>query len=130
MLDADIATAEAHLLADRPEQALGSSGRRSARLPPFTRATLLPAAYRVQAAALFASGCSWRKPASAVRRWIWSRVPHQTLRTSVASCSPSVPAWHVRNTIPTQTGLQNRHGQPFTRLGVVRVPLPECARDS
>ena len=55
VVDADIATAEAHLLAGRPEQALSPHQKALwPRLTSIHAATLLPPAYRVQAAALFA----------------------------------------------------------------------------
>ena len=56
MVDADIASAEAHLLAGRPEQALALIERALGEATSIHAATLLPPAYRVQAAALFDTG--------------------------------------------------------------------------
>ena len=55
-MDADIASAEAHLLAGRPEQALALIEGALTEAASIHAATLLPSAYRVQAAALFATG--------------------------------------------------------------------------
>ena len=56
VVDADIAAAEAHLLAGRPEQALLLIEGAVTEAASIHAATLLPSAYRVQAAALFAMG--------------------------------------------------------------------------
>ena len=56
VVDADIASAEAHLLAGRPEQALVLIEGAVTEAASIHAATLLPSAYRVQAAALFAMG--------------------------------------------------------------------------
>ena len=56
VVDADIAAAEAHLLAGQPGQALALIEGALAEAASIHAATLLPPAYRVQAAALFAMG--------------------------------------------------------------------------
>ncbi len=56
VVDTDIASAEAHLVAGRPEKALALIERALAEAASLRAATLLPSAYRVQAAALFAVG--------------------------------------------------------------------------
>jgi ATP/maltotriose-dependent transcriptional regulator MalT len=52
----DIASAEAYLLAGQPEQALTLIERALAAAAALHAVTLLPAAHRVQAAAMFATG--------------------------------------------------------------------------
>ena len=56
VVDADIASAEAHLLGGSPEKALALIGRALLDAATIHAATLLPSAYRVQAAALLAMG--------------------------------------------------------------------------
>jgi ATP/maltotriose-dependent transcriptional regulator MalT len=123
VVDANIAAAEAHLLAGRPEQALALIEGALAEAAAIQAATLLPAAYRVQAAALLATG----KVAQA--------------RTAVAeglmeSSSPNVA--HERGFLlavaaqiarqaddPDADEVAERARQALELLGVVRAPLPD-----
>ena len=125
VVDADIASAEAHLLAGRPEQALALIEGALGEATSIHAATLLPPAYRVQAAALFATG----KVAQA--------------RTALAEGlrhSSSPDAAHERgfllavaariarqNDEPDADRLAEQARQALELLGVIRVPLPELS---
>jgi tetratricopeptide (TPR) repeat protein len=125
VVDADIASAEAHLLAGRPEQALALIEGALAEAASLHAATLLPAAYRVQAAALFAKG----EIAQA----------HTALDEGLRqSSSPDVA--HERGFLLAVAARMARQDQgsgaaqleqeaddALRALGVVRVPLPEFA---
>jgi hypothetical protein len=83
-VDADIASAEAHLLAGRPKQALALIERALSEAASIQAATLLPSAYRVQAAARL------RPVKSRKLRRPWQKVCNKArqpmLRTNGASC--------------------------------------------
>jgi class 3 adenylate cyclase/tetratricopeptide (TPR) repeat protein len=123
VVDADIASAEAHLLAGRPEQALVLIEGAVTEAAAIHAATLLPSAYRVRAAALFATGeVAQARTALA-----------QGLRQS---SSPEVA--HERGFLldvaariarlgddPDADRLGEQARKALELLGVVRVPLPE-----
>jgi class 3 adenylate cyclase/tetratricopeptide (TPR) repeat protein len=125
VVDAEIASAEAHLLAGRPEQALVLIERAVTQAASIHAATLLPSAYRVQAAALFAMG----EVAQA--------------RTALAEGlrqSSSPDAAHERGFLldvgariarrdddPDADRLAEQAGEALELLGVVRVPFPELS---
>ena len=125
VVDADIAAAEAHLLAGRTQQALAMIEQALSEAASLRAITLLPAAHRVQAGALFASGFS--APA----------------RTAVAeglrhSSSPDVGhgrgfllavAAHIarHDNDPDAAELEEEARAALEALGVVGGPLPELA---
>ena len=112
VVDADIAAAEAHLLAGRPEQALALIEGALAEAASIHAATLLPSAYRVQAAALLAMGevaQARTALAEGLRQSSSPDVAHERgFLLAVAAGS------HVRTMIPTQTGLPNRRAKPWS----------------
>src|SRR5829696_2224910 len=125
VVDADIASAEAHLLAGRPEHALALIDRALAEATSIHAATLLPPAYRVRAAALFATG-----DVAQARTALAEGLKH--------SSSPN--AAHERGFLlavaariarqdddPDADRLAEQAHQALELLGVVRVPLPEFA---
>jgi ATP/maltotriose-dependent transcriptional regulator MalT len=125
VVDADIASAEAHLLAGRPEQALALIDRALAEATSIHAATLLPPAYRVRAAALFASG-----DVAQARTALAEGLKH--------SSSPN--AAHERGFLlavaariarqdddPDADRLAEQARKALELLGVVRVPLPELS---
>ena len=87
VVDADIASAEAHLLGGSPETALTLIGERCLTPPPST--LLLPSAYRVQAAALLAMGEVVQAQTALAEGF--SKARHPMLRTSGVSCLQSPP---------------------------------------
>jgi tetratricopeptide (TPR) repeat protein len=122
VVDADIAAAEAHLLAGRPEQALALVEGALAEAAAIHAATLLPSAYRVRAAALFAMG----EVAQA-----------RTALTEGLRQSSSPDVAHERGFLlavaariarqaddPDAAGLAVQAREALELLGVVRVPLP------
>jgi tetratricopeptide (TPR) repeat protein len=125
VVDADIASAEAHLLAGRPEQALILIEGAVTEAASIRAARLLPSAYRVQAAALFA-----------VREVAQARAAlAEGLRQS---SSPDVA--HERGFLlavaagiarqdddPDADRLAEQAREALELLGVVRVPLPELS---
>jgi class 3 adenylate cyclase/tetratricopeptide (TPR) repeat protein len=125
VVDADIASAEAHLLAGRPRQALALIEGALAEAASIHAATLLPSAYRVQAAALFATGEipqartalaeGFRQSSSAV-------VAHE--RGFLLAVAARI-ARHDHD--PGAAQLEQEARTALQALGVVRVPLPEFA---
>jgi len=125
VVDADIAAAEAHLLAGRPEHALALIDRALAEATSIHAATLLPPAYRVRAAALFATG-----DVAQARTALAEGLKH--------SSSPN--AAHERGFLlavaariarqdddPDADRLAEQAHQALELMGVARVPLPEFA---
>jgi hypothetical protein len=86
-VDAEIASAEAHLLAGRPEQALVLIERALPEAAPSTPPLCCRRRTAVQAAALFA----WVRSQKLGRLWprACGKAPHLMLRTSGASCLQS-----------------------------------------
>jgi tetratricopeptide (TPR) repeat protein len=125
VVETDIATAEADLLAGRLEQALVLIERALTEASDQKAATLLPAAYRVQAAALFASG-QVAQARSALRNGLrhssTSDVAHErgfllALGARIARAAGDPDADRLAD--DAKAALQS--------LGVVRVPLPDEA---
>jgi tetratricopeptide (TPR) repeat protein len=125
VVDADIASAEAHLLANRPEKALALIERALAEASALRAATLLPSAHRVQAAALFATGAAAQARAALA----------EGLRQS---SSPDVA--HERGFLlvvaariarldhdPDAERLDQQAREALELLGVVKVPVPDFA---
>jgi tetratricopeptide (TPR) repeat protein len=127
VLETDIATAEAHLLDDRPEQALRLIQKALSAAYSLRAATLLPAAHRVQAAALFASGAL-----AEARSAVGDGLEH--------SSSPDVA--HERGFLlaigarvaraqhdPDADRLAEEARSALQSLGVVRVPLRDESKE-
>ena len=123
VVDADIATAEAHLLADRPEMALALIKRALTEAASIQAATLLPSAYRVQAAALFALG------EVAQARTVLAEGLRQSSSPDVAHERGFLLAVAARIALqdhdPDADRLAEQARQALELLGVVRAPLPE-----
>jgi tetratricopeptide (TPR) repeat protein len=125
VVDADIASAEAHLLAGRPEQALALIEGALAEAASIHAATLLPPAYRVQAAALFAAGDVERARialAEGLRKSSSPNVAHE--RGFLLAVYARIARQHDD---PDADLLAEQARQALELLGVVRVPLPEFA---
>jgi tetratricopeptide (TPR) repeat protein len=125
VVDADIASAEAHLLAGRPEQALALIEGALAEAASIRAATLLPSAYRVHAAGLLARG-----EVEQARTVLAEGLRH----------SSSPDAAHERGFLlavaariarqkdePDADRLAEQAREALELLGVVRVPLPELS---
>jgi tetratricopeptide (TPR) repeat protein len=125
VVDANIASAEAHLLAGRPERALALIEGALAEATVIHAATLLPPAYRVQAAALFALGEGERARmalAEGLRKSSSPDVAHE--RGFLLAVAARVAS---RENAPDADRLANQAREALESLGVVRVPLPEFA---
>lgn len=124
VLDTDIATAEAHLLDDRPEQALRLIRKALSEASSLRAATLLPAAHRVQAAALFASG------ALAEARVAVSDGLEHSSSPDVRGFLLAVGARVARaQHDPDAERLAEEARSALQSLGVVRVPLRDEATE-
>jgi tetratricopeptide (TPR) repeat protein len=125
VVDADIASAEAHLLAGRPERALALIEGALAEAASIHAATLLPPAYRVQAAALFATG------EVAQARTALAEGLRQTSSPGVAHERGFLLAVAARIAVlrqdPGAAQLEQEASTALRSLGVVRVPLPRFA---
>jgi tetratricopeptide (TPR) repeat protein len=125
VVDADIAAAEAHLLAGRPEQALALIKGALAEAASIHAATLLPSAYRVQAAALFAKG------ETAQARTALAEGLRQSSSPDVAHERGFLLAVAARiarqDNEPDADRLTEQARQALKLLGVVRLPLPDVA---
>ena len=122
VVDADIASAEAHLLAGRPEQALVLTERAVTEAASIQAATLLPSAYRVQAAALFAKGDVAQARAAlaeGLRRSSSPEVAHE--RGFLLAVAARIAR---QGNDPDAELLAERAREALELLGVVRVPLP------
>ena len=125
VVDADIASAEAHLLAGRPEQALVLIEGAVTEAAAIHAATLLPSAYRVQAAALFARGEVAQARAAlaeGLRRSSSPDVAHE--RGLLLAVAARIAR---RDEDPDADQLAEQARAALELLGVVRVPLPELS---
>jgi class 3 adenylate cyclase/tetratricopeptide (TPR) repeat protein len=125
VVDADIASAEAHLLASRPEQALVLIEGAVTEAASIHAATLLPSAYRVQAAALFAKGEVAQARAAlaeGLRRSSSPEVAHE--RGFLLAVAARIAR---QDDDPDAELLAQRAQEALELLGVVRVPLPELS---
>jgi tetratricopeptide (TPR) repeat protein len=126
VVETDIATAEAHLLAGRPEEALALVTVAISAAASRHAVAFLPGAYRVQAAALLAIG--------AVER------AHSAVAAGMGHSSPPDVA-HERGFLlavaariartehdPKADRLEQEARSALESLGVVRVPLPDRVR--
>jgi class 3 adenylate cyclase/tetratricopeptide (TPR) repeat protein len=123
VVDADIAAAEAHLLAGWPEQALPLIERALPEAASIHAARLLPSAYRVQAAALLAIG------EVAQARTALAEGLRQSSSPDVAHERGFLLAVAARlahqQDDPDAEPLAEQAREALELLGVVRVPLPE-----
>ena len=125
VVDADIASAEAHLLAGRPEQALVLIEGAVTEAASIHAATLLPSAYRVQAAALFATGEVAQARAAlaeGLRQSSSPDVAHE--RGFLLAVAARIAR---QDDDPDADRLAEQAREALELLGVVRVPLPELS---
>ena len=125
VVDADIASAEAHLLAGRPEQALVLIEGTLAEAASIHAATLLPSAYRVQAAALFATGEVAQARTALAEGLRQSSSPDVGHERGFLLAVAARIARHDDD--PDADRLAEQAREALELLGVVRVPLPEFA---
>ncbi len=123
VVDVDIASAEAHLLAGSPNTALELIERALLDADSIHAVTLLPSAYRVQAAALLATGDVAQAQmalAEGLRRSSSPEVAHeQGFLLAVAARIA------VLRQDPGATQLEQEAKAALESLGVVQVPLPQ-----
>jgi class 3 adenylate cyclase len=125
VVDADIASAEAHLLAGRPEQALVLIEGALTEAASIQAARLLPSAFRVQAAALLAMGnvAEAREAlAEGLRQSSSPDVAHE--RGFLLAVAARIAR---REDDPDADRLAEQAREALELLGVVRVPLPELS---
>jgi class 3 adenylate cyclase/tetratricopeptide (TPR) repeat protein len=125
IVDADIATAEAHLLAGSPGMALAVIERALPDAASIRAATLLPSAYRVQAAALLATGDvaqAHTALAEGLRRSSSPDVAHE--RGFLLAVAARIAHYEQD---PRAADLEQEASAALGSLGVVRLPLPEPA---
>jgi class 3 adenylate cyclase/tetratricopeptide (TPR) repeat protein len=125
VVDAEIASAEAHLLAGRPEQALILIEGALAEAASIHAATLLPPAYRVQAAALFATGEVAQARTALAEGLRQSSSPDVAHERGFLLAVAARIARHDHD--PGAAQLEQEASGTLRSLGVVRVPLPEFA---
>jgi tetratricopeptide (TPR) repeat protein len=125
VVDADIASAEAHLLAGRPEQALTLIDGALTEAASIHAATLLPSAYRVQAAALFAMGQVAQARTALAEGLRQSSSPDVAHERGFLLAVAARIARHDQD--PGAAQLEQQASGTLRSLGVVRVPLPEFA---
>jgi class 3 adenylate cyclase/tetratricopeptide (TPR) repeat protein len=125
VVDADIASAEAHLLAGSPDIALALIERALPDAISIHAATLLPSAYRVQAAALLAKGDVAQAQtalAEGLRQSSSPDVAHE--RGFLLAVAARIA---VLRQDPGAAQMEQEAKAALASLGVVRVPLPESA---
>ncbi|HET9778496.1 MAG TPA: adenylate/guanylate cyclase domain-containing protein [Propionibacteriaceae bacterium] len=125
VVDADIAAAEAHLLAGRPEQALILVEGAVKEATSIHAARLLPSAYRVQAAALFAMGQVAQARTALARGLRQSSSPEVAHERGFLLAVAARIARQVDD--PDAELLAEQAREALELLGVVRVPLPELS---
>jgi class 3 adenylate cyclase/tetratricopeptide (TPR) repeat protein len=125
MVDADIASAEAHLLAGRPEQAMVLIEEAVTEAGAIHAATLLPSAYRIKAAALFATGEVAQARAAlaeGLRQSSSPDVAHE--RGFLLAVAARIAR---QDDDPDADLLAEQAREALELLGVVRAPLPELS---
>jgi class 3 adenylate cyclase/tetratricopeptide (TPR) repeat protein len=125
VVDADIASAEAHLLAGSPDMAIALIERALLDAASIHAATLLPSAYRVQAAALLATGevaQAQTALAEGLRQSSSPDLAHE--RGFLLAVAARIA---VLRQDPGAAQLEQEAHAALGSLGVVRVPLPEAA---
>jgi class 3 adenylate cyclase/tetratricopeptide (TPR) repeat protein len=123
VVDADIASAEAYLLAGRPEEALALIDRALAEAASIHATTLLPPAYRVQAAALFATGDVAQARIALAEGLKQSSSPNAAHERGFLLAVAARIARQYDD--PDADRLAEQARQALELVGVVRVPLPE-----
>jgi class 3 adenylate cyclase/tetratricopeptide (TPR) repeat protein len=123
VVDADIASAEAYLLAGRPEQALGLIDGALAEAASIHAATLLPPAHRVQAAALLAMGEVTKARTALADGLRQSSSPDVAHERGFLLAVAARIARHDQD--PGAAELEQEASGTLRSLGVIRVPLPE-----
>jgi len=123
VVDAEIASAEAHLLAGRPKQALVLIEQALTAAASIRAASLLPSAYRVQAAALLAAGEVVQARAALAEGLRLSSSPEVAHERGFLL---AVAAQITRQyDDPDADRLAEQAREALELLGVVRVPLPD-----
>jgi class 3 adenylate cyclase/tetratricopeptide (TPR) repeat protein len=125
VVDADIASAEAHLLAGRPEQALVLIEGAVTAAASIHAATLLPSARRVQAAALLASGEVAQARAALAKGLRQSSSPDVAHERGFLLAVAARIARQDND--PDAERLADQAREALELLGVVRAPLPELS---
>jgi class 3 adenylate cyclase/tetratricopeptide (TPR) repeat protein len=125
VVDADIASAEAHLLAGSPDMAVALIERALSDAASIRAATLLPSAYRVQAAALLATGEIAQARAALAAGLRQSSSPDVAHERGFLLAVAARIAFHDQD--PGAAQLEHEASNALRSLGVVRVPLPETA---
>jgi class 3 adenylate cyclase/tetratricopeptide (TPR) repeat protein len=125
VVDADIASAEAHLLAGRPEQALILIEGAATEATSIHAARLLPSAYRVQAAALFAMGEVAQARTALAQGLLQSSSPEVAHERGFLLAVAARIA--RKDNDPDADRLAEQAREALELLGVVRVPLPELS---
>jgi class 3 adenylate cyclase/tetratricopeptide (TPR) repeat protein len=125
VVDADIASAEAHLLAGRAEQALVLIEGAVREAASIHAATLLPSAYRVQAAALHATGEVVQARAALAEGLRQSSSPDVAHERGFLLAVAARIARQDHD--PDAERLAEQAREALDLLGVVRVPLPELS---
>jgi predicted ATPase/class 3 adenylate cyclase len=126
VVDTDVAAAEAHFLAGRPQQALTLIEGALTRATALRAATLLPSAHRVHAAALFASGAlasARTAVAAGLRHGSSPDVGHE--RGFLLAVAARI-AREDQN--PDADRLEQDARAALQSLGVVGLPLPEVGK--
>jgi tetratricopeptide (TPR) repeat protein len=125
VVDADIASAEAHLLAGSPDIALALIERALPDAISIHAATLLPSAFRVQAAALLAKGDVAQAQTALAEGLRQSSSPDGAHERGFLLAVAARIA--VLRQDPGAAQLEQEANAALRSLGVVRVPLPESA---
>ena len=123
VVDADIAAAEAHLLASRPEQALVLIKRALTDAASIGAATLLAPAYRVQAAALLDTGDLRHARTALAEGLKQSSSPEVAHERGFLLAVAARIARQDNDPAADRLGVEAR--EALESLGVVRVPLPD-----
>ncbi len=126
IVDTDIATAEAHVVAGRPEQALALIEEALGEAISLRAVALLPYAYRVQAAALLAGG-DVAKARSAVADGLRQSSSPDVAHERGFLLATSARIAHAEGD-PGADQLEDEARTALQSLGVVRVPLLDFAR--
>jgi tetratricopeptide (TPR) repeat protein len=125
VVDAVIASAEAHLLAGRPEQALVLIEGAVTEAASIHAASLLPSAYRVQAAALLAKGEVAQARAALAEGLRQSSSPDVAHERGFLLAVAARIARQDED--PDADRLAEQARAALELVGVVRVPLPELS---
>jgi class 3 adenylate cyclase/tetratricopeptide (TPR) repeat protein len=123
VVDADIATAEAHLLAGRPDRALVIIQAALGEAASLRAATLLPSARRVQAAALLATGAMAQARAALAEGLRQSSSPDVAHERGFLQVLAALIARQNNDADADRLDAQAR--EALDLLGVVKVPIPE-----